>query len=131
MRQAIKDDVLALAEQVSQRQSNAKAGCDTHATSEKDCAKPHAKGSGKLYAIPESELRAEAGEIDWEANKNEPYWVETFSRTVAEGRLLRQGIVPETYTAKTTCKNCGDVPVPPGFGANVNNCRWCFVGGYK
>ena len=77
------------------------------------------------------ELRAEAGEVDWAANKDEPHWVETFARSVSEGRLLRAGVVPDTYTAKTVCKSCGEVPVPPGWGSTVNNCRWCFVGGYK
>ena len=77
------------------------------------------------------ELRREAGWVDWYANKGRPGWIEAFARVVSESRLLSQGIVPDTYTEKALCRSCGEVPIPPGWREEVNNCPWCFVGGYK
>ena len=132
MRQAMTEDVLTLARQVSRRFYDATGECDTNATPEKH----HATGLAtpalqQVSGIDIDDLHREAGEVDWAANKDAPHWVETFARSVSEGRLLRAGVVPDTYTAKTVCKSCGEVPVPPGWGSTVNNCRWCFVGGYQ
>lgn len=46
-------------------------------------------------------------------------------------RRMRKGIVPEDFTSKTSCTNCGEVPVFPGVPTCVLWCPWCWVGGYQ
>ena len=40
--------------------------------------------------------------------------------------MRSRGIVPDHYTATTTCKHCGPVPIWNGCPAAVQSCPWCF-----
>jgi len=81
--------------------------------------------------LSREELKKEAGDAFWEEIKDNPKLVAKWATTISESRLLRAGITPDTYTETIHCKKCGDVPAPPGWMKRVNNCRWCFVGGYQ
>ena len=37
-----------------------------------------------------------------------------------------RGVVPDHYTASTTCHWCGPVPMFPGVPTLVEGCPWCF-----
>ena len=41
-------------------------------------------------------------------------------------RMRERGEVPAHYTAITTCKQCGPVPIFEGAGPHVLGCPWCF-----
>jgi len=141
MRQAMTDDVLTLARQVSQRFEDATGQCDSHATPEKHHATGHEtplareRGEKVVYGLSLVEIEREAGAAFWEEIKGEPQTIEKFARDVSESRQLGAGVTPDTYTETIHCRKCGDVPVPPywmvRYSNQVNNCRWCFVGGYK
>jgi hypothetical protein len=58
---------------------------------------------------------------DWEPHEI-PVAIE-----VEQIRLARlKGEIPDCYTATTTCKHCGPVPIFEGFGPEVLGCPWCF-----
>jgi hypothetical protein len=42
---------------------------------------------------------------------------------------LERGEIPAHYTATTTCRYCGPVPIFEGVPDQVLGCPWCFVGG--
>lgn len=44
---------------------------------------------------------------------------------VAITEMRQMGVVPDHYTATTTCKHCGPVPIWDGCSSEVQGCSWC------
>ncbi len=78
------------------------------------------------------ELANAAGE-DWEDISQSPEQLEAFADAIAKRKLMEQGIVPDDFTALTTCRGCGAVPVHPAIanGGNVLGCPWCWNRAYN
>ena len=85
------------------------------------------KPPSSLCDIPIDELKKEAGE-DWQELVAEPDKLYAFADAISKQRLMEQGIVPDSYTAITHCKACGDVYVTPALvnNGNVLGCPWCW-----
>ncbi|MHB8455359.1 MAG: TubC N-terminal docking domain-related protein [Acidiferrobacterales bacterium] len=81
--------------------------------------------SSSLYGVPLEDLQDAAG-ADWPEVESDPDLLETLARAVQIRRLREQGEVPAHYTATTTCRHCGPVPIFPGVGPTVEACPWCF-----
>lgn len=65
---------------------------------------------------------------DWDDYKNSPEALELWADLLFKNRLIKQGIVPDNFTAITRCNSCGDVYVPPSLVNNgsVLGCPWCW-----
>ena len=70
-------------------------------------------------------VRREAG-ADWEEIASDPKQLKAFYELMMITEMRRQGIAPDHYTATTTCKHCGPVPIWNGCPAVVQSCPWCF-----
>ena len=69
-------------------------------------------------------IRQEAGE-DWEEIANDPEQLKAFCELLMIGDMRSKGTVPDHYTATTTCRRCGPVPIWPGCPPKVQGCSWC------
>lgn len=63
---------------------------------------------------------------DWPADCNGPEELETFFQLLQICKMREQGYVPDHYTALTTCKRCGRVPIWAGCPPQILGCPWCF-----
>ena len=72
-------------------------------------------------------LRREAGE-DWDEISNDPAQLVAFADSLAIVQIRESGGIPDNYTAITTCRNCGDVPVYEGLPRAIEQCPWCMNG---
>ena len=70
-------------------------------------------------------VRREAGN-DWVEVAADPMQLRAFCELLIIGDMRHRGIVPDHYTATTTCKHCGPVPIFEGMPDAVNGCPWCF-----
>ncbi len=70
-------------------------------------------------------LKDEAGP-DWGWIAQDPIKLAAFVELVQTNRLRRLGEVPPHWTAETTCRHCGPVPIWPGCAPIVSGCPWCF-----
>lgn len=77
------------------------------------------------YGVALAELRAIAGR-DWPQLEADPGLLAAFAEAVALRKLRERGEVPPHYTAVTTCRHCGPVPIFPGCPPEVFGCPWCF-----
>lgn len=73
------------------------------------------------------DLEQEAGD-DWHQMSADEQQIETFRYLVRTARQIRAGVIPESYTSTTNCKNCGEVPVFQGCPPEVLSCPWCMNG---
>ena len=78
-----------------------------------------------IRGIRLDELQAEAGS-DWPHISETPERLEAYAELVRTARMIRIGQVPPHWTAGTTCKHCGPVPIWPGCAPKVSGCPWCF-----
>ncbi len=69
------------------------------------------------------EERAAIMEYDGGLSREE---AEAMAHAIQTRRMRERGEVPAHYTATTTCKHCGPVPIFPGVPATVLGCPWCF-----
>lgn len=70
-------------------------------------------------------LRRIAGS-DWEEIAGDPKQLKAFAELLMIEDMRQKGVVPGHYTATTTCKHCGLVPIWDGCPPEVNGCPWCF-----
>ncbi len=84
------------------------------------------KRSKELQESPD-ELRREA-EDDWDEVSNDPAQLVAFADSLAIVQIRQSGGVPDTYTAMTNCRKCGDVPVYEGLPRAIEQCPWCMNG---
>lgn len=78
-----------------------------------------------IHGIPLDELRKLAGK-DWPELDANPALLECFAEIVSIRKMRERGKVPPSYTATTTCRHCGPVPIFPGVAEKVEGCPWCF-----
>jgi hypothetical protein len=52
---------------------------------------------------------------DWVDYKDNPEALELWADLLFKNQLIKQGIVPNNFTAITHCNSCGDVYVPPAL----------------
>jgi hypothetical protein len=71
------------------------------------------------------ELQHELGD-DWTEIAADPRQLKAAYELQMIVEMREQGIVPDHYTATTTCKHCGPVPIFEGVGHEVVVCPWCF-----
>jgi len=71
------------------------------------------------------EIQRKAG-ADWDEIANDPAQLKAFAELLMIGEMREQGIVPDHYTATTTCIHCGPVPIFEGLPETVKGCPWCF-----
>ena len=50
-----------------------------------------------------------------------------WAELVATNLQVERGRVPAHWTAVTTCRGCGPVPIWPGAPQSVDGCPWCAV----
>jgi hypothetical protein len=82
-----------------------------------------ARKSELLEALPV--IRDMAGD-DWPEIAADPNQLKDFAAMAMTVEMREQGYVPAHYTATTTCKQCGPVPIFQGAGPHVLGCPWCF-----
>ncbi len=82
--------------------------------------------SKRLQESPD-ELRRAAGD-DWAEVSNDPAQLVAFADSLAIVQIRESGAIPDNYTAITTCRNCGDVPVYEGLPRAIEQCPWCMNG---
>ena len=70
-------------------------------------------------------LKDEAGP-DWAWIAQDAVKLAEFAELVQTNRLRRLGEVPSHWTAETTYRHCGPVPIWPGCAPQVSACPWCF-----
>ena len=80
-----------------------------------------------IHGISVNQLRYKAG-ADWAQLSRDPRALECFAALVSTSNLISAGEVPEAYTSKTHCKNCGAVPIFEGAPREAECCPWCFAG---
>ncbi len=85
------------------------------------------KWSKKLRESPDGELRRSA-EDDWEEVSNDPAKLIAFADLLAITQIRESGGIPDNYTATTTCRRCGDVPIFERCLPRVDGCVWCMNG---
>ncbi len=83
--------------------------------------------SKRLRESSGGELR-QAAEADWEEVSNDPAKLVAFADLLAITQIRESGSIPDTYTATTTCRNCGDVPIFENCLPRVDGCVWCMNG---
>ncbi len=71
------------------------------------------------------DLKQEAGS-DWDWIARDATRLAAWADLVQTNRLRERGEAPPHWTAKTTCKHCGPVPIWPGCPPKVSGCPWCF-----
>ena len=69
-------------------------------------------------------IRERAGK-DWLEVSGDPEKLKTFADLLEIEDMRHRGIVPGHYTASTTCKHCGLVPIWNGCPSEVLGCPWC------
>ena len=70
----------------------------------------------------------EAAQDDWDELSNDPAQLVAFADSLAIVQIRQSGGVPDTYTAMTNCRKCGDVPVYEGLPRAIEQCPWCMNG---
>ena len=70
------------------------------------------------------ELQERAGP-DWQEISSSPAQMKALAELVMIEDMQHRGIVPDHYTATTTCKHCGPVPIFEGCWPEVDGCPWC------
>ena len=70
-------------------------------------------------------LKTAAGP-DWTWIAQDADKLAEFAELVQTNRMRRLGQVPPHWTAETTCRHCGTVPIWPGCPPKVSGCPWCF-----
>ncbi len=83
--------------------------------------------SKRLRESSGGELR-QAAEDDWDEVSNDPAKLIAFADLLAITQIRESGSIPDTYTATTTCRNCGDVPIFENCLPRVDGCVWCLNG---
>ncbi len=78
----------------------------------------------KLLRERRGELKVQAAG-DWDEIKADIGKLLAFADLEAIRQIRESGNCPDTYTAKTTCRNCGEVPIFEGCPPQVNGCPWC------
>jgi len=73
------------------------------------------------------DLKRQAAD-DWEWVLADPTKLIAFACLEAICQIRESGRIPDTYTAVTNCRNCGDVPIYPGAPDKVDACVWCMNG---
>lgn len=63
---------------------------------------------------------------DWEEVADDPGKLKAFYELLVIGEMREKGIAPDHYTATSTCRRCGPVPIFEGLPGKVNGCPWCF-----
>lgn len=61
---------------------------------------------------------------DWRNGEIDIDTLAAFTRSLVQRREMDQGIVPDDYTERATCKQCG--PVWLWFAGEVLGCPWCW-----
>ena len=69
-------------------------------------------------------IKRKAGS-DWDEIANDPAQLKAFAELLMIGEMREKGITPDHYTATTTCKHCGPVPIWDGCPSEVQGCPWC------
>ena len=69
-------------------------------------------------------LQREAGN-DWDEIAADPAQLKAFAELLMIVEMREKGICPDHYTATTTCKHCGTVPIWDGCPPEVQGCPWC------
>lgn len=85
------------------------------------------KWSKKLRESPDGELRRSAGD-DWPEVSGDPAKLIAFADLLAITQIRESASIPDTYTATTTCRTCGPVPIYEGCPLEVGACPWCMSG---
>lgn len=65
---------------------------------------------------------------DWDDYKDDPKLLALWADLLCKNNLIKQGKVPDNFTAVTYCNLCGYVYVPPALVNNgkVLGCPWCW-----
>jgi hypothetical protein len=65
---------------------------------------------------------------DWNDCKDKPELLTLWADLLHKNNLIKQGKVPNNFTAITHCIQCGYVYVPPALvnGSKVFGCPWCW-----
>ena len=71
------------------------------------------------------EIKRKAGS-DWDEIADDPAQLKAFAEILMIVEMREKGICPDHYTATTTCKHCGPVPIFEGVPEKVEGCPWCF-----
>ena len=81
----------------------------------------------KLLRERRSELQVQAAG-DWGEIKADIGKLIAFASLEAIRQIRESGNCPDTYTAITNCRNCGDVPIFENCLPRVDGCVWCLNG---
>jgi hypothetical protein len=70
----------------------------------------------------------QAADEDWADVKDNTEALNSIAILITDTRLRQQGKVPPSYTAKASCKGCGNVYLPPALASvkPLLGCPWCF-----
>lgn len=70
-------------------------------------------------------FRAQFTDEDWAFLVELPEVMAAYRLAFTIGRERAAGRIPEHYTARTVCRNCGPVAIWEGAPAEVLGCPWC------
>ena len=86
-----------------------------------------ATASEPRWAPTWGDARRIIGQEYLDAAKGDPELLAAYRRTTGITLQLRHGVTPDGWTARTSCANCGTVPIFEGAPATVLACPWCHV----
>ena len=81
----------------------------------------------KLWREHYDELEQQAGD-SWALISIDPDKLMDFAHREATRRILKDGRMPDTFTASAHCRKCGLVPVDGGLSDEIPECPWCMNG---
>jgi hypothetical protein len=70
-------------------------------------------------------IRQDSGD-EWPQIAADPRQLKAYFELSMIEDMRQRGIAPDHYTATTTCKQCGPVPIWQGCPPEVLGCPWCF-----
>ncbi|MCZ6759358.1 MAG: hypothetical protein O7D29_03145 [Gemmatimonadetes bacterium] len=83
-----------------------------------------AEGIAEMHGLTLADLEQAAGS-EWLGINDDPTTLEALARAIQIRRMREHGEIPPHYTATTTCRHCGEVPIFEGAGERVPGCPWC------
>ncbi len=111
---------MSLLEKALEKYTQVKAPVTTDA----ECPVQSVDALSRQLRRSRDELLRAAGD-DWPELLTDPAKLIAFADLLAISQIRESGGIPDTYTGKTTCQNCGEVPIWQGCPPQVNGCPWC------
>lgn len=85
------------------------------------------EATGEGWIVTIDDLQRALSEDDFhDSQLMTPKGLEALAHTVRATRMREAGEIPPGWTAITTCRHCGPVPIWEGCPPEIQGCPWCF-----